>query len=133
MKFAVSGHGNAAHSAAQPLRLWFGLPVAIGQASAEVDQGRGRWEILAGGAQGLRCYRRRGRATGESGCEIMKMLAIILLVAGVAFGTPFFGWLFNTGWKMSDPESFRVSLSGMLCAPLIIGALMIVAHEVSSD
>jgi len=63
----------------------------------------------------------------------MKMLAIILLVAGVAFGTPFFGWLFNTGWKMSDPESFRVSLSGMLCAPLIIGALMIVAHEVSSD
>jgi len=30
---AVSGHGNTAHSAAQPLRLWFGLSVAITQAS----------------------------------------------------------------------------------------------------
>lgn len=34
MTAAVSGHGNTAHSAAQPLRLWFGLPVAITQASA---------------------------------------------------------------------------------------------------
>ncbi len=33
MKPAVSDYGNTAHSAAQPLRLWFGLPVAIGQAS----------------------------------------------------------------------------------------------------
>jgi len=35
MTAAVSGHGNTAHSAAQPLRLWFGLPVAIGQASKD--------------------------------------------------------------------------------------------------
>jgi hypothetical protein len=33
MTLAVSGYGNTAHSAAQPLRLWFGLSVAIGQAS----------------------------------------------------------------------------------------------------
>ena len=33
MTAAVSGYGNTAHSAAQPFRLWFGLPVAIGQAS----------------------------------------------------------------------------------------------------
>jgi len=30
---AASGYGNTAHSAAQPLRLWFGLPVATSQAS----------------------------------------------------------------------------------------------------
>ncbi len=35
MTLALPGHGNTAHSAAQPLRLWFGLPVAIGQASNE--------------------------------------------------------------------------------------------------
>ena len=35
MRTALPGHGNTAHSAAQPLRLWFGLPVAIGQASSE--------------------------------------------------------------------------------------------------
>jgi hypothetical protein len=35
MTLAVSGYGNTAHSAAQPLRLWFGLPVAIRQASKE--------------------------------------------------------------------------------------------------
>ena len=36
MTLAVSDHGNTAHSAAQPLRLWFGLPVAITQASVEL-------------------------------------------------------------------------------------------------
>ena len=35
MRTALPGHGNTAHSAAQPLRLWFGLPVAIGQASLD--------------------------------------------------------------------------------------------------
>ena len=34
---AVSGHENTAHSASQPLRLWFGLPVAAGQASAAIN------------------------------------------------------------------------------------------------
>jgi hypothetical protein len=36
MTLALPGHGNTAHSAAQPLRLWFGLPVAIAQASNEL-------------------------------------------------------------------------------------------------
>lgn len=48
MTVAVSGHGNTAHSAAQPLRLWFGLPVAIGQASVVKHNGR----CLACGADG---------------------------------------------------------------------------------
>jgi len=38
MTLALPGHGNTAHSAAQPLRLWFGLPVAIGQASDVYNQ-----------------------------------------------------------------------------------------------
>jgi hypothetical protein len=38
MTLALPGHGNTAHSAAQPLRLWFGLPVAIGQASQVMFQ-----------------------------------------------------------------------------------------------
>jgi len=35
MTLALPGHGNTAHSAAQPFRLWFGLSVAITQASTE--------------------------------------------------------------------------------------------------
>lgn len=35
MTDAVSGYGNTSRSAAQPLRLWFGLSVATTQASTD--------------------------------------------------------------------------------------------------
>jgi hypothetical protein len=54
---AVSGHGNTAHSAAQPLRLWFGLPVAIGQASEEMRRGTQRMKKQKCGA----CHKACGR------------------------------------------------------------------------
>ncbi len=47
MTLALPGHGNTAHSAAQPLRLWFGLPVAIGQASNVLKWGTGALNIDA--------------------------------------------------------------------------------------
>ncbi len=36
---AVSGHGNTAHSATQPLPLWFNLSVATSQVSVVVEGG----------------------------------------------------------------------------------------------
>lgn len=44
---AVSGYGDTSHSAAQPLRLRFDLPVAIGQVSNEADRIKLRVELAS--------------------------------------------------------------------------------------